>query len=87
MRSKVADTIYASRTINQIDPNWLSGFASGEGSFLAKALDIKKNKTFKQGNQVLLRFSIGQQARDEQLLRSFIDYLNCGGGAESSKKI
>ena len=27
---------------------------------------------------MLLRFSIGQQARDEQLLRSFIDYLNCG---------
>jgi hypothetical protein len=53
----------------------LSGFASGEGSF---QVDIKKNKTFKQGNQVLLRFSIGQQARDEQLLRSFIDYLNCG---------
>jgi len=57
---RVADTINASRTINQINPNWLSGFASGEGSF---QVDIKKNKTFKQGNQVLLRFSIGQQAR------------------------
>jgi len=55
-----------------LDPNWLSGFASGEGSF---QVDIKKNKT---GYEVVLRFSIGQQARDEQLLRSIIDYLNCG---------
>jgi hypothetical protein len=49
----------------------LSGFASGEGSF---QVDIKKNKTFKQGHQVLLRFSIGQQARDEELLRNFMNY-------------
>lgn len=27
---------------------------------------------------MLLRFSIGQQSRDKQLLESFIDYLDCG---------
>lgn len=54
---------------NQIlKPNWISGFASGEGSF---QVDIKK-KTSTQDYQVLLRFSIGQQARDEDLLRNLI---------------
>ena len=54
---------------------WLTGFATGEGSF---QVDIRKSKTSKSGYQVLLRFSIGQHRRDEQLLRSLIDYLNCG---------
>lgn len=68
--------ISASHTTKQIlEPNWLSGFTSGEGSF---QVDIKKNKTLKAWSQVLLRFSIGQQARDEQLLRSFIDFWDCG---------
>jgi len=49
------------------------------------ALDIKKNKTFKQWSKVLLRFSIFQQARDEQLLRSFIDYLDCGKVQKKNK--
>ena len=61
---------------NQIpNPYWLSGFVSGEGSF---QVDIKKNSNLKLGFQVLLRFSIGQQARDEQLLRNIISYLDCG---------
>jgi hypothetical protein len=56
----------------------LSGFASGEGSF---QVDIKNSKTNKHKYQVLLRFSIGQQARDELLLNSFINYFSeraCG---------
>jgi LAGLIDADG endonuclease len=67
---------HASLATNHIlSSYWISGFASGEGSF---QVDIKKNKTLKPWSQVLLRFSIGQQARDEQLLRSFIDYWDCG---------
>ena len=77
-------TIYTNPSTKQIlDPNWLSGFASGEGSF---QVDIKKNKTFKQGHQVLLRFSIGQQARDEELLRSFMNYWNCGKVQKKTNK-
>ena len=41
-------------------------------------MDIKKNSNLKLGFQVLLRFSTGQQARDEQLLRNIISYLDCG---------
>jgi hypothetical protein len=37
---------------------------AGEGSF---QVDIRKSKTSKSGYQVLLRFSIGQHRRDEQL--------------------
>lgn len=57
------------------DPNWVAGFASGEGSF---QIDIKKSKTVKHRYQVLLRFSIGQHSRDEQLLINLIDFLECG---------
>jgi hypothetical protein len=57
------------------DPNWVAGFATGEGSF---QVDIKKSQTSKQGYQVVLRFSIGQHRRDEQLLIALIEYLDCG---------
>jgi hypothetical protein len=59
----------------EFDPNWLAGFASGEGSF---QIDIQKSKTSRLGHQVLLRFSIGQHRRDEQLLINLIDYFKCG---------
>lgn len=52
-----------------LDPNWISGFISGDGSF---QVDIRKNDTFKLKYQVLLRFSLSQHARDEQLLRNLI---------------
>ena len=66
-----------------LDGYWLSGFASGEGSF---QVDIKENKNLNHGYQVLLRFSIGQQARDQQLLISFIDYLAAARVGKFKKK-
>ena len=57
------------------DPNWLAGFASGEGSF---NISIRKSKTHSSGYQVHLKFTITQHWRDEQLLRSLVDYLDCG---------
>jgi hypothetical protein len=59
----------------KLEPNWIAGFASGEGSF---QVDVKISKTSKHGHQILLRFSIGQHSRDEQLLRNLIYYLDCG---------
>nr|YP_010833275.1 LAGLIDADG endonuclease [Agaricus bitorquis]WFG54022.1 LAGLIDADG endonuclease [Agaricus bitorquis] len=55
--------------------NWLSGFTTGEGSF---QVSILKSQTTKIGYQILLRFCIGQHRRDENLLISLIDYLDCG---------
>jgi hypothetical protein len=64
-----------SHSNEKFEPNWFAGFVSGDGSF---QVDIRKSQTTKHRSQVLLRFSIGQHSRDEQLLIKFIDYLECG---------
>jgi hypothetical protein len=58
-----------------LDPDWLAGFVSGEGCFF---VHVRKSVTHKIGYQVQLRFQITQHNRDEQLIRSLIDYFNCG---------
>lgn len=58
-----------------LHPQWLAGFASGEGCFQVKV--IKPSST-KIGFQVILVFKITQHARDIKLLKSLIDYLGCG---------
>ena len=57
-----------------IDPNWLAGFVSGEGSFL---IDIYKSKTI-IGMGVTLRFYLSQHSRDELLMKSLVSYFGCG---------
>ena len=58
-----------------IDPNWLAGFTSAEGSFV---IIIKKSNT-RVGIQVILVFQLTQHSRDEKLMISIIAYMNCGG--------
>ncbi len=58
-----------------IDPNWLAGFSSGEGCFHVR---FKKSTKSKLGVQVSLLFKVSQHERDKELMKSFIDYLNCG---------
>lgn len=57
------------------DPNWLAGFATGEGCFYVVA---QKRANFKMGYSFKLKFSIAQHYRDEALLKSLIDYFGCG---------
>ena len=57
------------------DPHWLAGFTSGEGCFRIR---VTKSSTVKTGFQVQLIFMITQHSRDEQLIRSFVTYFNCG---------
>ena len=57
------------------DPNWLAGFTTGEGSFI---VNIKASKTHSIGFQVFLVFELTQHMRDEQLMRSLIELLQCG---------
>ena len=57
------------------DPNWLAGFIDGDGSFRIK---INKSSSTKSGYSVFLVLSIVQHGRDEDLLKSFNKYLNCG---------
>ena len=57
-----------------IDPNWLAGFASGEGCFM---IIIYKSKT-RVGYGVQLIFQLTQHSRDQNLMQSFIIYFKCG---------
>lgn len=57
-----------------IDPNWISGFVSGEGNFFISVINSKT----KVGKQVVLIFSITQHSRDARLLRSLCDLWGCG---------
>lgn len=56
------------------DPLWLAGFTSGEGCFL---INVYKAKT-KVGVSVRLVFQLTQHLRDELLMRSLIEYFECG---------
>ena len=57
------------------DPHWLAGFTSGEGCFIIR---IMNSSTHHQGFQVILKFQITQDIRDEELLISLVSYLGCG---------
>jgi hypothetical protein len=73
------DTVPVSRPVisNQEikDPYWLSGFTDAEGTFF---IESTRSKLYKQGMQISLKFSISQHSRDEELMRSIVDYLGCG---------
>ena len=56
-------------------PQWLAGFISGKGSFM---IQIKKSASSKIGFVVLLEFQLAQHNRDINLMKSFINYLDCG---------
>lgn len=55
---------------------WLAGFVSGEGCFF---VNIKKKSNLNTGFQVILSIQVSQHIRDEELLKSFVSYLGCGG--------
>jgi len=66
-----------------INPNWMSGFSSGEGCFSISLIYNKDNNI----TYVQLRFSISQHNRDKELMNSFISYFNCGYITESRRAI
>lgn len=58
------------------DPQWLAGFVSGDGGFLIKIQNSSSGG--KIGANLSLKFQITQHSRDEQLMKSLVDYLGCG---------
>jgi len=58
------------------DSAWLAGFIEAEGCFQVL---IQKSSFTKIGLSVSLRFTLTQHSRDEQLLKSLVNYLGCGG--------
>lgn len=63
------------READNLHPQWLAGFTSGEGYFGVKFL---KSSTIKTGVQVKLIFQITQHIRDEMLMKSLENYFGCG---------
>ena len=57
------------------DPQWLAGFAAAEGCFF---VGMAKSSTIKIGVNVQLEFNITQHSRDNLLIKSLAEYLNCG---------
>jgi hypothetical protein len=57
------------------NPDWLAGFTSGEGCFMIKT---NNSSSPRLGLQVQLEFNLAQHSRDEWLMRSLIDYFDCG---------
>lgn len=53
----------------------LAGFTAAEGCIF---IHIRISNTCCTGFQVILYFQVTQHSRDEQLMRSFIEYLDCG---------
>ncbi len=66
------------------DPNWVAGFVSGEGNYYVKTSSSITNKL---GSRVQLRFSIGLNLRDKELIRGLVTYFNlgCSNVSEVSK--
>ena len=65
-----------------IDPYWLAGFVSGEGSFY---IDIYKDKT-KLGETAKLVFKVSQHNKEEELMKNLIKLLGTGIYTTHSKK-
>lgn len=69
----VARPIVKKQTI--LDPLWVVGFTSAEGSFIVK---VRKSSAYKTGYSVYLVYQLTQHSRDEKLMISLIEYFKCG---------
>ena len=61
--------------VADIHPEWVAGFTSGEGSF---SVNVRKSSKYKTGHRVSLRFTITQHIRDQELMKSLVDFFGCG---------
>lgn len=67
---------YLSQKILPLDPNFITGFTDGEGSFL---LSILKNSERRVGWSVIVRFEITLHLREEELLRRIREHFKGAG--------
>uniref|UniRef100_UPI0030E2826D hypothetical protein n=1 Tax=Ophiocordyceps sobolifera TaxID=94213 RepID=UPI0030E2826D len=58
-----------------LSPFWLVGFVDAEGCF---SITTFKSETSKLGEVAKLSFILTQSVRDEDLMKSLIEYLGCG---------
>ena len=62
-----------------LDPQWVAGFASGEGCLMVR---VRNSSTSSTGYKVELIFQITQHIRDDVLIMSLVDYFGCGNYRE-----
>lgn len=59
----------------QINPQWLAGFVSGDGHF---CVNVFKSSGHRLNYSVILNFSISQHSRDAELMKSLAKHFGCG---------
>ena len=59
----------------ELNPNWISGFVDGEGTFY---IGIYKNEKTSVGYQVLPEFRVVQHAKNMKVLYALKKYFGCG---------
>lgn len=64
------------KNLSTLSSDWVTGFSAGESNFFITI----------SGTKVWLRFSIAQDSRDIQLLKSLIEFFNCGYVAQYKKR-
>lgn len=57
------------------NPHWVAGFATAEGCFF---INLQKSAGHKLKERAKLKFTIAQHSRDESLISSLVEYLDCG---------
>lgn len=58
--------------IDTLNPHWVAGFTSGDGSFIAKT-SLHRGKP-----RARIGFNISQNVRDANLMNSLVKFFNCG---------
>ena len=59
----------------KLHPQWIAGFTYGDGCF---KFSIRESKLYKAVSPVVILFILAQHIRDKLLLKSFIDFFDCG---------
>lgn len=58
-----------------IDPFWMAGFASGDGSFM---IILRTDDAYIAGGRAEVAFDLTQHDRDIKLMEYFVSYFGCG---------
>ena len=74
--TKVVPTDTSQIKESKLDPNFVSGFVDGEGSF---SVTFIKDKSYKSGWQIKTSFSIGLHKKDLALLEEIKNHFGVGG--------
>jgi LAGLIDADG DNA endonuclease family protein len=62
----------------KLHPQWIAGFTSGDGCLKISIRESKLYKAASGAGPVAILFILTQHIRDELLLKSFIDFFDCG---------